>query len=76
MAKDSAALKQWLAEKSGTKLPVITDELDLLYAGILDSLMLLELVSFLEEAYGFTVSWGDVDMDDFRTVTNILRQMG
>ena len=43
-------------------------EVDLIQAGLLDSLALVELILQLEREFGVTVELDDVDLDHFRTV--------
>ena len=44
-----------------------------LLAGIMDSLGLMQLVSFIEEEYDVTVDDSEVTVDNFRTVADIER---
>jgi D-alanine--poly(phosphoribitol) ligase subunit 2 len=44
---------------------------DLIETGLLDSLVLVELLLHLEEAFGIDVVVAELDIDDFRTVRSI-----
>ncbi len=46
----------------------VTEQTDLLTAGIVDSLGLLKLVAFVEEHLGFKVPYEDVVFDNFHSV--------
>lgn len=46
---------------------------DLLQAGFLDSLSIIDLLLYLEETFGARVSIEDKDIDDFRTIARIAR---
>ncbi len=51
---------------------VLTDDTPLL-GGIMDSLGLMQLVSFIEEEFDVTVDDAEVTVDNFRTVSDIER---
>jgi D-alanine--poly(phosphoribitol) ligase subunit 2 len=46
-------------------------EIDLIEAGLLDSLVLVELLLQLEQEFGIDVVMADLEIDDFRTVKSI-----
>jgi D-alanine--poly(phosphoribitol) ligase subunit 2 len=46
-------------------------EIDLIEAGLLDSLLLVELLLQLEQEFGMDVVMADLEIDDFRTVEGI-----
>ena len=73
MELDSQTIKLWFQRHAGIRSEAITDDMDLFAEGILDSMSLLELVSYLEKNFNFEVSWTSVTMDDFRTVNAILK---
>lgn len=50
---------------AGKSLP---DDLDLLAAGIIDSLGILELVAALEERFGIAIDFDDLDPDDLTVI--------
>lgn len=57
------------------KLLVEVDSLetDLLEAGNLDSLTLVELLLHLEERFGIKLALGELEIDDFRSIHSIAR---
>ncbi|MFD7312824.1 acyl carrier protein [Streptomyces sp. NPDC059883] len=50
--------------------PIGPDD-DYFALGLADSLFALELVTFVEERFSFTVEVEDLDLDSFRTATRI-----
>jgi D-alanine--poly(phosphoribitol) ligase subunit 2 len=48
-------------------------EADLIQEGVLDSLLLVELLVELEDTFGINVDIVDLDIEDFRTVCRIGR---
>jgi acyl carrier protein len=46
---------------------------DLVDGGLLDSLVLVELMVALEDAFGIRIDVADLDVEDFRTVRRISR---
>lgn len=50
---------------------IVADE-DLLAAGLLDSLGVLQLTSFLEESFGISVDADDVVADNFRSIDSLI----
>jgi methoxymalonate biosynthesis acyl carrier protein len=44
---------------------------DLMESGLLDSLTLVELMTGLEEQFGIRISFDEIEIDNFRSVTNI-----
>lgn len=52
---------------------VETPDADLLQAGILDSLKLVELLFHLEQRFGFTVAMEELDTEDFRSIHSMAR---
>ena len=52
----------------------VTDpDLDLIEVGLLDSLMLVDLLTLLEEEYEITIDLSDLDIDNFRSPVTIAR---
>ena len=52
----------------------VTDvDTDLINAGLMDSLMLVDLLTFLEQEYQITIDLGDLDMSHFSSVGSIAR---
>lgn len=58
-----------LSELAHIKAPSV--ETDLIESGLLDSLLLVELVSGLEQRFDVRVSFDDIELDNFRSVKNI-----
>ena len=44
---------------------------DLVGTGLLDSLMLVELLAQLEETFGVSISTDDLELDNFRSIASI-----
>jgi len=68
-----AQISKLLAEKVHVEIPLTT--VDLLEAGILDSLTLVELIVGLEEEFGVQIPFEQVEIDDFRSVAAISRHV-
>jgi acyl carrier protein len=52
----------------------VTDaDTDLIAGGLMDSLMLVDLLTLLEEEFEITIDLSDLDIDNFRTAENIAR---
>jgi acyl carrier protein len=72
MGELSEIIRLWLAGLPTRKGDgAITPETDLIDGGILDSLALLELVSFLEEKFHITLPVEEFIPENFRTATAI-----
>jgi D-alanine--poly(phosphoribitol) ligase subunit 2 len=52
-------------------LEVASVDTDLVATGLLDSLTLVELLAQLEETFGVSISAGDLELEDFRSVASI-----
>ena len=52
-------------------LDVSSVDTDLVEAGLLDSLALIELLAQLEETFGVSVSTDDLELENFRSIANI-----
>jgi methoxymalonate biosynthesis acyl carrier protein len=50
-----------------TKLP-LTEDRDIFATGAVNSLFAMELVAFVEQTFGVTVSGDDLTLDNFRTI--------
>jgi acyl carrier protein len=46
-------------------------ETDLVETGLLDSLKLVELMTSLEDEFGITISFDEIEIDNFRSVASI-----
>lgn len=63
----------WLQEVGGKSSGTpITTETELLDNGVLDSVGILNLVSFLEEQFGFSVSFDEFVPENFKTPASIV----
>lgn len=58
-----------LSEKVHVEAPSV--DTDLMESGLLDSLTLVELMSSLEEEFGITISFDEIELDNFRSVASI-----
>jgi acyl carrier protein len=70
----------WLNEEIAPRGVVITVDTQLFAGRLLDSLRVLELIAFTEQAIGSTIPDSQIRMDNFQTVSRIasvfLREMG
>jgi D-alanine--poly(phosphoribitol) ligase subunit 2 len=55
---------------------VPSHETDLLEAGLLDSMGLVDLLMHIEKAFGITIGLEDLDVEDFRSVNSIAAVVG
>jgi acyl carrier protein len=65
----SARVQRIFAETLNIEVP--SDETDLIEAGYIDSLALVELLFALEREFSITVPLDELEIDAFRTVTSI-----
>ncbi|WP_425101078.1 acyl carrier protein [Tropicibacter sp. S64] len=67
------ALRTFIAEEFAVDIPAeqLTDDLDLIDTGIVDSLGVLKLIAFLEGEYDMTISPDELDADLYRTIGQI-----
>ena len=61
-----------LSELSAADRERIAADEDLLVAGLLDSLGVLQLTSFLEESFAVSVDADDVVADNFRSIDSLI----
>jgi len=54
----------------------IGDDEDIFALGYVNSLFAMQLVTFVENEFGFTVEPEDMEFDNFRTVAGIVRLVG
>jgi methoxymalonate biosynthesis acyl carrier protein len=64
-----SAIRTFLATASGRTS--FTDTDDLMRLGILDSLQIMELISFLEEQFGILIDPEHMTTDNFSTIQHI-----
>ena len=69
----AAAIQEILAEKLFVE--VESRETDLLQAGLLDSLALIQLLVHLEEKFGVKISLDELEIEDLRSVDSIARMV-
>ena len=69
----AALIQQILLEKLFVEVDSFDD--DLLQAGLLDSLALIQLLVHLEERFAVKVSLDDLEIDDLRTIRSIARMV-
>jgi len=58
-----------LSERVNVEAP--SADTDLMESGLLDSLMLVELMSSLEEQFGVRISFDEIEIDNFRSARRI-----
>jgi len=70
---DTLALQQQVTALFAEKLnlDVASVETDLIETGLLDSLALVELLAQLEESFDVSISTDDLELENFRSITNI-----
>ncbi len=62
-------IKTLFLQKLNMEVPSV--DTDLLDTGLLDSLQLVELLVVLEQEFGTTISFDEIELDNFRTIRNI-----
>ncbi len=62
-------INKLLSEKIHVEAP--SAETDLMESGLLDSLLLVELMAGLEEEFGVKISFDEIELDNFRSVARI-----
>jgi acyl carrier protein len=70
---NTLALQQQVTALFAEKLnlDVASAETDLIEAGLLDSLALVELLAQLEESFDVSISTDDMELENFRSITSI-----
>jgi acyl carrier protein len=64
-----ARIAQLFADRLQIEVPAA--DVDLFAAGIVDSLMFVKVLAFLEEHFSIRVSFEELEIDDFRTLRQI-----
>jgi methoxymalonate biosynthesis acyl carrier protein len=64
-----ARLRAFFSEKLSVEVPSV--DVDLAKTGILDSLALVELLTYIEKEFGAEISLDDVEIDDFHSIARI-----
>jgi acyl carrier protein len=62
--------------KDKLHIEVPSDDTDLMESGLLDSLSLVALMAGLEEEFGIAISFDEIELDNFRTVSRIAAFVG
>ena len=65
----SEKLTELFARKLNMKVSSV--DTDLVGSGLIDSLALVELLSYLEETFGVSVPTDDLEIENFRSIANI-----
>ena len=63
-----------LSERIHIEVP--SADTDLMESGLLDSLTLVELMTSLEEEFGISISFDEIELDNFRSVERIAQFVG
>jgi acyl carrier protein len=66
-----APLLRLFAEKLYIEVP--NEDADLIASGVLDSLMLVELLVHIERTFDITIALEELDLEHFRTVRDMAR---
>ncbi len=66
-------LKQFLEDELGVDVVDITEDTPLFSGGIVDSFALVSLMTFIESEADITISPSDVNLDNFDSMSRILR---
>lgn len=64
-----AQLRGFFSEKLSVEVSSV--DTDLAQTGILDSLALVELLSYIEEEFGTEISLDDIEIEDFHSIARI-----
>lgn len=62
-----------LSTSSAPEMPGLSDRDSLLEAGIIDSVMMLDLIAYLEKAHGISVGEDDMVPENFDSIEAIAR---
>lgn len=62
--------------KPGSDFDQLDDDVNLIDAGIIDSLALIQIIAHIEQSHGLTVEAGRVDPDDLGSIGGILSVIG
>jgi D-alanine--poly(phosphoribitol) ligase subunit 2 len=61
------------SERFETRL--VSDDVDLLETGLVDSVKIVELVLELEQRFGISLPFENLEIDDFRTVSRLAERI-
>ena len=59
--------------RPGQRIDNVDDDTDLIDAGLIDSLALVQIITYLEENFGLKLNTGIVDPNDLGSVAGMLR---
>ncbi len=65
-------VQEFIVGEIAPDVGLLDDDFDLLGAAVIDSLGILQLISFIEEKYGVKVGDDDLDPENFRSVGRIV----
>ena len=65
-------LVTWLAREANLDPATLADDTPLFSGGLLDSLLLVDLLSWLEDAGGLKIAWHEVTLENIDTLARIL----
>jgi acyl carrier protein len=71
MSETEQALLAFLRERFGVEPP--SADVDLIEAGILDSMMFVDLIMFIEERFGVVAGLDDLEIENFSSVARMAR---
>ena len=69
MSRVTLQIIQLLSEKVHIEVPSV--ETDLMESGLLDSLTLVSLIAGMEEEFGITIPFEEIELDNFRSVARL-----
>ncbi len=72
MSFSKEALIDYLVNEFDVEADELQDDTSLFSSGLLDSFMLIDLVSFMEKSGGITINPTEVSLDNLDSVSNIL----
>ncbi|MCB9792492.1 MAG: acyl carrier protein [Alphaproteobacteria bacterium] len=66
------SLRRWFAEEQGLDMAPIADDTPLFSSGLLDSLAMVDLLTFVEDSAGIRVRWTELTLERIDSVAAIL----
>lgn len=66
-----SSMVAWLNERLASRNVVIDARTSLFAGGLIDSIRILELIAYTEDAIGCVISDAQIRMDNFRTIERI-----
>lgn len=67
------SLRRWLAEEQGLDMSAVADDTAIFSSGLLDSLAMVDLLAFMEDAAGIRVRWTELTLERIDCVAAILQ---